>query len=139
MFGFLRNTRQQNFDFHLERTWKLLIVAKDRFSRADNYTLGAGFGNEATRHNAAIGAVAKAGNAMSEALFNAQKALNYYNNQQSAYNTTSLQKIAINIRQISGHEFLTHPELIANWDNTNRSWVNEYNELLNKHGLLASA
>ena len=72
----------ENFEFHKDRTRKLLEKAQDRFNRADDYLTGEGLGGVSVKTSSAQGAIRKGHSALKEAIWNAQKAIKYGNSEQ---------------------------------------------------------
>jgi len=117
-----------NFNFHKDRTKKLLAKAQDRFIRADKYLCGEGFGDNSTKHLAAQGASGKAHSILKEAIFNAHEAIKYgHGNQEKSM---QIQAVVNAFAVVSGVEIFVHPSIIEAWDDAMGQWVKEFNQLL---------
>ena len=128
MFNFLKKNPKEHFNFHLDRTNKLLTKAQDRFDRADGYLCGEGFGNNSMKQASAQGALGKAHNILKEAIFNASEAIKYSNGDQEKNN--QLKIIVSNFSSIKTEETFVHPSINEAWNKAMKQWVGEFNQLL---------
>lgn len=117
-----------NFNFHKDRTEKLLAKAQDRFNRADKYLCGEGFGDDLTKHLSAQGAIGKAYSILKEAIFNADKAIKYSSGDQEK--NIQIKAVVNAFSSISGVEIFIDPSVIEAWDKAMSQWVKEFNQLL---------
>lgn len=129
MFGFIKrvNDPERNYRFHVERVNKLLIVAFERFSRADAYLGGEGFGGDLSKLSAAQGAEGRAQSALGEAIFNAQKAIKFSLGDKGKIEAiSSIVKVFI---EKKGDDLFAHPLIVERWDKSMALWSKEFESL----------
>jgi len=117
-----------NFNFHKDRTKKLLAKAQDRFIRADKYLCGEGFGDDSTKHLSAQGAIGKAHSILKEAIFNARDAIKYGHRDQEK--NIQIKAVVSVFTSTKGVEIFIDPSVIETWDKAMSQWLNEFNQLL---------
>ncbi len=130
MFGLFKSDPDRDFEFHKDRTQKLLTVAFDRFIRADDYMCGKGFGGEGSKIISAQGAEAKGQSSLSEAMHNADKALKLCKG-----NSLKLKELWQSILSITGRagtEHFVHHSIISAWDGSRAKWYYEFAQLSKK-------
>jgi hypothetical protein len=130
MFGIFKSkkTSSKNFEFHKDRMRKLLEKAHDRFDRADRYLTGEGFGGVTAKTSAAQGAIGKGHSALKEAIWNAQEAIKYGNNEQEKI--LRIKSVIDEFTETNGEELFAHPSVIEVWDAAMKQWNSEFNKLL---------
>ena len=130
MFGIFKSkkTSSENFEFHKDRTRKLLEKAQDRFDRADRYLTGEGFGGDPIKTSSAQGAIGKGHSALKEAIWNAQEAIKYGNTEQEKI--LRIKSVIDEFTETSGEELFAHPSVIEAWDAAMKQWSGEFNQFL---------
>ncbi len=130
MFGIFKSKKKysENFEFHKDRTRKLLEKAQDRFNRADEYLTGEGFGGVSVKTSSAQGAIRKGHSALKEAIWNAQKAIKYGNSEQEKI--LQIKSVIDEFTETNGEEMFAHPSVIEVWDAAMKQWNSEFNTLL---------
>lgn len=127
MFNIFKKDPNKNFNFHIDRTKKLLTKAQERFDRADGYLCGEGFGNDPMKQASAQGALGKAHNILKEAIFNASEAIKYSNGNQEK--NTQLKIVVNNFSSIKVEKTFVHPSINEAWDRAMRQWMDEFNQI----------
>jgi hypothetical protein len=116
MFGLFKSNPDRDFEFHTDRTKKLLDVAFDRFSRADQYMCGTGFGGEGIKTMSAQGAEQKGHSSLQEAMYNADKALKLCKGNSSKLK--ELWQLIVSILGRKGTDYFVHPSIITTWEHS---------------------
>jgi len=128
MFGFFKKNPDRDFEFHKDRTKKLLDDALDKFVRADNYLCGIGLGGDSIKAMSAHGASAKAQSALKEAIYNASEAVK--SSQGDPGRVNQLRDVVNSTLSIKTGELFVHPSVVELWEKSRNQWLTEFDRLI---------
>ncbi|MDF7801792.1 DnaJ domain-containing protein [Pontiellaceae bacterium B1224] len=119
-------TDRENVEFHTKRISKLMSVAFQHFSRADDYARGGGFGGKTFKARSVQGAVNRGCSSLKEAFFNAEEAIKYCQG-----NEMELDRLCVAVgeyRDVAGYATFASFQVADVWDRAISKWYNELDE-----------
>lgn len=131
MFGLFKKNPERDFEFHKERTEKLLDDALAKFIRADDYMCGIGIGNDQMKLMSAQGAASKAQSSLKEAMYNANECLK--NCQGNFSKKNSLREAVNSILGKTGNDLFVNPSTVKTWDDSRNAWLSEFSNIASKN------
>ncbi|NTU72717.1 hypothetical protein HGB07_00900 [Candidatus Roizmanbacteria bacterium] len=128
MFGLFKKDPDRDFEFHKDRTKKLLKDSLTKFIRVDEYVCGLGHGSKEIQLIAAHGALAKAQSSLKEAIYNAEQAVKYCNKRSDKI--IQLKESINSVFGMTGTQLFVKEIVVKTWDDSRKQWLLEFENLI---------